>query len=120
MKIPFSLPYLENVIKNEVIDIFDNTGWLTSGPKVISLEKELKRFTNSDKVICVNSWTSGAMLVLRWFGIGPGDEVIIPSYTYAATALCVLNMGAKPVMVDVNDDFNLNSRNLNLFQDVKH
>jgi dTDP-4-amino-4,6-dideoxygalactose transaminase len=49
------------------------------------------------------------MLMLRWFGVGPGDEVIIPSYTYSATALCAMNIGATVVMVDVTDDFTLNA-----------
>ena len=52
------------------------------------------------------------MLALRWFDIQPNDEVIIPSYTYSATALCVLNMGAKPVMADVAEDSNINIENL--------
>lgn len=56
----------------------------------------------------MNSWTSGAILVLKWFGIKEGDEVIIPAYTYSATALAVLHCGAKPVMVDVNSDFTVN------------
>ena len=50
--------------------------------------------------------------MLRWFNVGIGDEVIIPSYTYSATALCVMNMGATPVMVDVQDDFTINPENL--------
>ena len=104
------MPLINQDVINEVNDVFDNSGWLTSGPKVLDFEKEISKLTNVDNVICVNSWTSGAMLVLRWFGVGSGDEVIIPSYTYAATALAVLNIGAKPVMVDVQDDFNINTR----------
>jgi len=107
MKIPFSLPYIDKSVVDEVNDSLINTGWLTSGPKVREFENELKKITSSKTAICVNSWTSGALLILRWFGVGEGDEVIIPSYTYSATALCVLNMGAKPVMVDVNDDFTI-------------
>jgi dTDP-4-amino-4,6-dideoxygalactose transaminase len=107
MKIPFSLPYIEKEVKSEVLDVLNNTGWITSGPKVIQFEKEIKALTNSGSVVCVNSWTSGALLILKWFGVGPGDEVIIPSYTYSATALCVLNVGAIPIMVDVKDDFTI-------------
>ncbi len=106
-KIPFSLPYIDKSVVDEVNDTICNTGWLTSGPKVIELENELKKLTEINNVICVNSWSSGAMLILRWFGVGPGDEVIIPSYTYSATAISVLNIGAKPVMVDVDDDFTI-------------
>ncbi len=111
-KIPFSLPYIDNSVIEEVKSVFTETGWLTSGPKVLDFEKEIVKNTNSNAVVCVNSWTSGAMLVLRWFNIMPGDEVIIPSYTYSATALCVLNIGATPVMVDVGDDFNIDPKNL--------
>ncbi len=108
MNVPFCLPLIDSDVVREVNDVFNNTGWITSGPKVIQFENQIKKLTKSDCTICVNSWTSGAMLILRWYGVGPGDEVIIPSYTYSATALCVLNMGAKPVMVDVNDDFTIN------------
>ncbi len=107
MTIPFSLPLIDREVIDEVTDCLTNTGWLTSGPKVIQLEAELRILTGSPAVLCVNSWTSGAMLMLRWFGVGPGDEVIIPAYTYSATALCALNIGAKVVMVDVKDDFTI-------------
>lgn len=110
MKIPFSLPVINDDVINEVNDVFSNTRWLTSGPKVLEFEKEISKITNTKSVICVNSWSSGAKLILRWFGVGPGDEVIIPSYTYAATALAVLNVGATPVMVDVKDDFNIDPK----------
>lgn len=107
MPIPFALPLIDQPVVDEMMDTLTNTGWLTSGPKVIAFEKAIKAFTAAPEVLCVNSWTSGAMLMLRWFGIGPGDEVIITSYTYSATALCVMNIGATPVMVDSQDDFNI-------------
>ena len=103
--IPFSLPVIDQDVESEMLDTLNRTGWLTTGPKTRELEEEIRKFVNAKAVLCVNSWTSGAMLVLRWLGVGVGDEVIIPSYTYSATALCVMNMGAKPVMVDVKDDF---------------
>jgi len=106
-KIPFSLPLIDQDVIDEMNDTLTNTGWLTSGPKVVALEKEIKKLTTAEAVVCVNSWTSGAMLMLKWFGVGPGDEVIIPAYTYSATALAVLNIGAKPVMVDVGLDYNI-------------
>jgi dTDP-4-amino-4,6-dideoxygalactose transaminase len=107
MKIPFSLPVIDADVINEMMDTLTNTGWLTTGPKTKALEEEIKKFTGAEETLCVNSWTSGAMLILRWFGVGPGDEVIIPAYTYSATALCVMNIGATPVMVDVKDDFTI-------------
>jgi len=107
MKIPFSPPYIDKDIENEVLEVL-RSGWITTGPKVRALEQELKSIMKAQEVIAVNSWTSGAALVLKWFGIGPGDEVIIPSYTYAATALSVIHCGAIPVMVDSSDDhFNI-------------
>ena len=104
MNIPFSLPLIDADVIAEVNDCLTNTGWLTTGPKVRQLEAEIRK-TAGTPVLCVNSWTSGAMLVLKWFGLGPGDEVIIPAYTYSATALCAMNLGARVVMVDVKDDF---------------
>ena len=111
MNITFSKPLINQNVLDEIYDTLNNTGWLTSGPKVNELELLLKKINNRPSV-CVNSWTSGAMLVLKWFNVGQGDEVIIPSYTYSATALCVLNIGAKPVMVDVNDDFTINPKKI--------
>ncbi|TCN62214.1 DegT/DnrJ/EryC1/StrS family aminotransferase [Acetobacteroides hydrogenigenes] len=112
MKIPFSLPVIDDDVVKEMQDTLTNTGWLTTGPKTRTLEEEIRKFCNASEVLCVNSWTSGAMLMLRWFGIGYGDEVIIPAYTYSATALCALNMGATPVMVDVKDDFTIDESKL--------
>ncbi|MDP2175479.1 MAG: DegT/DnrJ/EryC1/StrS family aminotransferase [Bacteroidota bacterium] len=106
MKIPFSPPYIDDDVINEVTDSL-KSGWITSGPKVKALEELTAEFSSLKYVACVNSWTSGAQLVLKWFGVGPGDEVIVPAYTYAATALVVLHCGAKPVMVDVLEDFTI-------------
>lgn len=106
MVIPFSLPLIDDDVVAEVNDALLNTGWLTTGPKVRQLETEISALTGTP-VLCVNSWSSGAMLMLRWFGVGPGDEVIIPAYTYSATALCAMNLGATVVMVDVLPDFTI-------------
>ena len=111
MAIPFSLPLIDADVIAEVNDALTNTGWLTTGPKVRQLEAEISAITGTP-VLCVNSWTSGAMLMLRWFGVGPGDEVIIPAYTYSATALCAMNLGASVVMVDVLDDFTIDPAKL--------
>lgn len=111
MPIPFCLPLIDHDVVAEVNDCLTNTGWLTTGPKVRELETEIRKLSGTP-ALCVNSWTSGAMLMLRWFGIGPGDEVVIPAYTYSATALCALNIGARVVMVDVGPDFNMNAEKL--------
>jgi len=106
MNIPFSPPFVDQDVINEVVDSL-NSGWITSGPKVKLLEEEVCKITTVSKSVCVNSWTSGAILVLKWFGIKEGDEVIVPAYTYSATALAVLHCGAIPIMVDISDDFTI-------------
>ena len=106
MKIPFSPPYIDESVIAEVTDSL-RSGWITTGPKVQALEQEIKQLSGAGEVLCVNSWTTGAIMTLRWLGVKPDDEVIIPAYTYCATALAVLWAGAKPVMVDSGDDFNI-------------
>ncbi|NLL27821.1 MAG: DegT/DnrJ/EryC1/StrS family aminotransferase [Bacteroidales bacterium] len=106
--IPFSPPRIDDKIIEAVVDVLKST-WITTGPKTAEFEEELKKYTNCKEVICLNSASAGLELVLRWFGVGSGDEVILPAYTYAATANVVLHCGATPVFVDVNaDDFNIN------------
>lgn len=104
--LPFSPPHINDAIINEVIDTL-KSGWITTGPKTKQLEKELAAYVNVQQVLCVNSATAGLELMLRWFGVQEGDEVILPAYTYSATANVVIHCGATPVLVDVNaDDFN--------------
>lgn len=105
-KIPFSPPFIDKDVVEEVLGTL-NSGWITSGPKVNSLELEVSKLAHVSRTVCVNSWTSGAILVLKWFGIKEGDEVIIPAYTYSATALAVINCGATPVMVDITNDLTI-------------
>ncbi|MBK9332929.1 MAG: DegT/DnrJ/EryC1/StrS family aminotransferase [Ignavibacteria bacterium] len=102
--IPFSPPYIDEDVRNEVLDSL-NSGWITTGPKVKALESEVADLTGVKNVLCVNSATSAMMLMLHWFGVGKGDEVIIPSYTYCATALAVMHLGAVPVMADADENF---------------
>ena len=104
MIIPFSPPYIDESVISEVVSCL-NSGWITTGQKVKSLEEAIAKYIGIPNVLCVNSWTSGAILILKWLGIKEGDEVIVPAYTYSATALAVLHCGAKPVMVDVTDGF---------------
>lgn len=106
MKIPFSPPYIDDSIINEVVDSL-KSGWITTGSKVKALEEEIKKLAGAKEVLCVNSWTSGAIMMLRWLGLQPADEVIVPAYTYTATAQAVLWAGGKPVMVDTCEDFNI-------------
>ena len=106
MYIPFSPPYIDDSVIAEVTDTL-RSGWITTGPKVKALEAEIRQLSGAAQVLCVNSWTTGAIMTLRWLGLQPGDEVIIPAYTYCATALAVLWAGGKPVMVDAGDDLNI-------------
>lgn len=105
--IPFSPPHIDEAIINEVVDTL-RSGWITTGPKTKQFEKEVAVYVNVEKVLCVNSATAGLELMLRWFGVKEGDEVILPAYTYSATANVVIHCGATPVLVDVNaSDFNI-------------
>jgi len=106
MKIPFSPPYIDDDVKEEVNKVMDS-GWITTGSKVKELENAVAAYCQVEKALAVNSATSALMLVLHWLGVKAGDEVIVPAYTYCATALAVMHTGATPVMVDVKDDFNI-------------
>ena len=103
MNIPFSPPHIDDAIIDEVVAAL-RSGWITTGPRTKLFEKKLAEYCGIQHVVCVNSASAGLELVLRWFGIGPGDEVIVPAYTYTATAEVVIHCGAKPVMVDVDDN----------------
>lgn len=106
INIPFSPPYIDDDVIEEVVDSL-RSGWITTGPKVKSLENSIKELSGAKEVLCVNSWTSAAIMMLRWLGLQEGDEVIVPAYTYSATALAVIHAGGKPVMVDTVEDFNI-------------
>lgn len=109
--IPFSPPHIDDEIVNEVIAAL-RSGWITTGPRTKLFEQKIAEYCGVPRVLCVNSASSGLELMLRWFGIGPGDEVIVPAYTYTATAEVVVHCGAKPVMVDVNPDFLISVENI--------
>ena len=112
MKIPFSPPRIDELTINEVIDTL-RSGWITTGPKTKIFEDELAKYIGLDHVVCLNSATAGLQLAMHWLGVKEGDEVIIPAYTYCATANVIAQRGAKPVMVDVNeDDFNIDWRKI--------
>lgn len=104
--LPFSPPHIDQLIIDEVIDTL-KSGWITTGPKTKRFEKEITAYCGNKASLCLNSATAGLEIMLRWFGVGPGDEVILPAYTYSATANVVMHCGAKPVFVDVCSDFNI-------------
>jgi dTDP-4-amino-4,6-dideoxygalactose transaminase len=99
--IPFSPPRIDQKTVDAVTEVL-LSGWITTGPKTRLLENQINDYCGSGKTLCLNSWTNAVELVLRWYGVKAGDEVIIPAYTYAATANIVLHVGATPVMVDID------------------
>lgn len=110
--IPFSPPRIDDKIIAEVTAAL-KSGWITTGPRTKDFEKKLTAYCGNQSTLCLNSATAGLEIMLRWFGVGEGDEVILPAYTYSATANVVIHCGAKPVFVDVNaDDFNINVSNI--------
>lgn len=112
MKIPFSPPRMDQKIVDEVVDTL-KSGWITTGPKTKEFERQLTAYCGNKATLAVNSNTIGLEVVLRWFGVQEGDEVIVPVYTYCATANVIVHCGAKPVMVDVNaDDFDVSVENI--------
>lgn len=104
--IPFSPPRIDQKIIDAVTETL-KSGWITTGPKTKLFEKRLTEYTGARSTLCVNSCSAGLELVLRWFGVKDGDEVIVPAYTYSATANVVIHCGAKPVMIDSGKDFNI-------------
>lgn len=101
--IPFSPPRIDQKIIDAVTETL-LSGWITTGPKTKLFEKELTRYCGNKSTICLNSATAGLELMLRWFGVEEGDEVILPAYTYSATANVVMHTGARPVFVDINEN----------------
>jgi len=102
--IPFALPDIGNDEINEVIDTL-KSGWITTGPKVKKFESDFQDFIGSGvEAIAVNSATSGLHLALEALGVGEGDEVIIPSLTFTATAEVVRYLGADVRVVDIDSD----------------
>jgi len=105
--IPFSPPRIDDAVINEVTAAL-KSGWITTGPRTKTFEKEISAYCGCASTVAVNSWTMGMQVLLHWWGIGPGDEVILPAYTYCASANVIVHSGAKPVMVDINEaDFNI-------------
>jgi dTDP-4-amino-4,6-dideoxygalactose transaminase len=110
--IPFSPPRIDQKIIDEVTAAL-KSGWITTGPRTKLFEKRITEYCGNKNTICLNSATAGLEVMLRWFGVGEGDEVILPAYTYSATANVVVHCGAKPVFVDVNKgDFNISVKEI--------
>lgn len=109
--IPFSPPKIYPEIIEEVTKVLQS-GWITTGPRTKQFEKEITNYCGNKSTLCLNSATAGLELILRWFGVKEGDEVIVPVYTYCASANVVVHCGAKPILVDVGTDFNITVENI--------
>lgn len=101
--IPFSPPDMTEAEVNEVRDAI-LSGWITTGPRTKELERQIASYVGTERAVCLNSQTACAEMALRLLGIGEGDEVIVPAYTYTASASVVYHVGAKIVFVDVQKD----------------
>lgn len=101
--IPFSPPDISELEIQEVCDAL-RSGWITTGPRTKELEKRLAEYCGTSKVVCLNSATAAEELNFRICGIGEGDEVIVPAYTYTASASAAIHCGAKVIFVDSQKD----------------
>ena len=101
--IPFSPPDIGDEEIKEVVDTLEGN-WITTGPKTKRFEEEISKICNTNKTVCLNSATAALELTLRVLGIGEGDEVIVPSYTYTASASPVYHVGAKIVLCDTAEN----------------
>ena len=103
MNIPFSPPDISEAEIQEIAEAL-RSGWITTGPRTKKLEKQIAEYVGTEKCVCLNSQTACAEMALRVLGVGPGDEVILPAYTYTATASVVCHVGAIPVLIDCRKD----------------
>ncbi|MHC1739242.1 MAG: DegT/DnrJ/EryC1/StrS family aminotransferase [Ignavibacteriaceae bacterium] len=101
--IQFHKPYISDDEINEVVDTV-RSGWLSMGPKVLKFEEEFRDIIGCKEVVSVNSWTAAGHLTLEAYGLKEGDEVIVPTMTFPATAEIVCYFKAIPVIVDVDED----------------
>lgn len=103
MNIPFSPP---DITEEEIQAVAEalRSGWITTGPRTKEFERRIAEFCGVNRAVCLNSATACMEMALRLFEIGPGDEVIVPAYTYTASASVIAHVGAKIVMIDVAKD----------------
>jgi dTDP-4-amino-4,6-dideoxygalactose transaminase len=104
--LPYALPSIGDEEIAEVVDSL-RSGWITTGPKVKRFQSDFAEYVDSKQAIAVNSCTAGLHIALTALGIGPGDEVIVPTFTFCSTANVVVHLGARPVLVDVGPEFNV-------------
>ena len=103
MNIPFSPP---DISENEIDEVIDTlkSGWITTGPKTKAFENKITEYCGSSRTVCLSAATTALEMTLRILGIGKGDEVILPAYTYTATCSVVCHVGATPVLIDSQKD----------------
>lgn len=101
--VPFSPPDMTEAETDEVRDAI-LSGWITTGPRTKKLEKIISEYVQTERTVCLNSATAAMEMALHLLGVGPGDEVIVPAYTYTATASVTQHVGATLVMVDSQKD----------------
>ncbi|MDR0914092.1 MAG: DegT/DnrJ/EryC1/StrS aminotransferase family protein [Oscillospiraceae bacterium] len=101
--IPFSPPDITEAEINAVAEVL-RSGWITTGPRTKLFEQKIYEYSNAAKAVCLSSQTACAEMCLRVLGVGPGDEVILPAYTYTATASIVYHVGATPVLIDCKEN----------------
>ena len=101
--IPFSPPDISELEINEVVEAL-KSGWITTGPRTKKLEERLAEYCHMPKCVCLSSATAAEELNLRVLGIGEGDEVIVPAYTYTASVSAAVHVGAKVVFIDSQPD----------------
>lgn len=101
--IPFSPPDMTEVEAKLAAEAI-MSGWITTGPKTKEFEKKISAYVNTEKTVCLNSATAAMEFALRLIGVGPEDEVIVPAYTYTASASVTQHVGCKLVMVDSNEE----------------
>jgi len=104
--LPFALPSIGEEEIAEVVDTL-RSGWVTTGPKVKRFEADFSAYAGASHALGVNSCTAGLHTALAALGIGRGDEVIVPTLTFCATANVVVHLGATPVLVDIGSDFQI-------------
>ncbi|RMH01500.1 MAG: DegT/DnrJ/EryC1/StrS family aminotransferase [Planctomycetota bacterium] len=106
IRVPFALPDIQDGEVEEVVAAL-RSGWITTGPRTHEFERRFARFVGSPHAVAVNSATAGLHLCLEVAGVGPGDAVIVPTVTFASSALVALHCGAEPVLADIDEETGL-------------
>jgi len=105
----YALPSIGDAEIAEVVDSL-RSGWVTSGPKVKRFEADFAAYIGCEHAVAVSSCTAGLHIALTALGVGPGDEVIVPTFTFCSTANVIVHLGARPILVDVGEDSNITPR----------